>query len=77
MSPCVHVISVPSPSLFFSVLPLPRIILNAKQRTKQGRPRNEAKVKWYLLYLVASALLIIIGFWEAHMFEHNNQHIKA
>ena len=32
----IHVISVPSPSPFFTVLPLPCIILNANQRTKVG-----------------------------------------
>ena len=32
------VISVPSPSPFLTVLPLPRIILNANQRAKVGKP---------------------------------------
>ena len=52
----IYVISVPRLFLFFTALPLPCIILNTKQRTKQGKLGNEAKVN----YAVA------MQFWE-HM----------
>ena len=42
----------------------------------QGRPGNEGTVKWYLLYLVASALLIW-DLWEAQLLEPNNEQVKA
>ena len=55
----IHVMCVPRPSQFFAALQLPCIMLNANQRTKNGRGMGTG-----LAVAIAMGFLDIIVTWE-------------